>query len=190
MDHFTSALALVLKNEGGFIDNVNDPGGATNAGISLRFLRQIPAENLRKYGIFKAGESLSVEDVRDLSDPQILQIYHGEFWVPANLDLLVPLEWDDLCAYVFDMIVLHGIGQGIKLLQRAIWAYYLRRNYNQVVDDGLLGEKTIAELSYVDDHDFLRVLATERAGYCRMIAALNPKEKEFLDAWIDRCFRI
>ena len=29
------AIAFVLLNEGGFVDNANDPGGTTNYGLSL-----------------------------------------------------------------------------------------------------------------------------------------------------------
>jgi lysozyme family protein len=189
-DPFQHALAVVLENEGGLQDDANDPGGATNHGISLRFLREIPPERLRKYGFFTSGDALNAHDIQELTRAQVEMIYRGEFWDIAKLDALAELEWENLSSYVFDMIVHHGIGQGIKILQRAIWSYYQKRNYAGNLDDGILGEKTILELQMVDEHHFLTVLACERAGYCRLICALNPKEKEFLDGWIDRCYRI
>ena len=36
MADFLQAVDFVLDNEGGFVDNVNDPGGATNWAISAR----------------------------------------------------------------------------------------------------------------------------------------------------------
>ena len=41
MADFKQAIAKVLKNEGGYVDNPNDLGGTTNFGISLRFLQSI-----------------------------------------------------------------------------------------------------------------------------------------------------
>ncbi|UCD23789.1 MAG: hypothetical protein JSW51_12245, partial [Gemmatimonadota bacterium] len=38
---FDWALACVLHHEGGFVNNPNDPGGATDFGVSLRFLRSV-----------------------------------------------------------------------------------------------------------------------------------------------------
>jgi lysozyme family protein len=189
-DAFQHALAVVLENEGGLQDDANDPGGTTNHGISLRFLREIPPERLRKYGFFTIGDALNAHDIQELTRAQVEMIYRGEFWVPGNFDKLTELQWPALTSYVFDMAVQHGTAQAIKIVQRAIWAYYLHRNYADVFDDGIFGDKTIAQLHLVKAHDFLTLMAAERAGFCRLVVALNPKEKEFLDGWIDRCYRI
>lgn len=39
-DKFKHAVQVVLKHEGGFVNDKNDRGGATKAGISLRFLQK------------------------------------------------------------------------------------------------------------------------------------------------------
>ena len=40
MSHFEKAVEKVLEHEGGYVDHKADPGGATNYGISLRFVKQ------------------------------------------------------------------------------------------------------------------------------------------------------
>ena len=40
MTNFNKALTRILENEGGFSKHPNDPGGATNYGISSKFLNQ------------------------------------------------------------------------------------------------------------------------------------------------------
>ena len=35
MSDFNDAIPTVLRHEGGFVDSPNDPGGATNFGVSL-----------------------------------------------------------------------------------------------------------------------------------------------------------
>ena len=39
MSDFNDAIPTVLRHEGGFENDVNDPGGATNFGVSLRWLK-------------------------------------------------------------------------------------------------------------------------------------------------------
>ena len=190
MDAFQSALDFVKQNEKGFTDNPSDPGGATNYGISLRFLREIPSDRLRKYGFFTDAEALDVHDIRELSTSQVENIYRDEFWEPANISALATLSWLNLTNYLMDMCVHHGVHQAIKILQRAIWAYYLKREWGGLLDDGIIGVKVIDELQRVDEHMFLNLLACERAGFCRLVVAVNPREKEFLNGWINRCYRI
>ena len=36
MAEFSLAIPIVLENEGGYVDDPNDPGGETNFGISKR----------------------------------------------------------------------------------------------------------------------------------------------------------
>lgn len=181
------AIEFVLSNEGGFVDNANDPGGATNFGISLRFLREIPVERMRKYGIFKVGNGLQVDDIRNLTRDQAILIYEGEFWDQAPF---AQLEEPLFCSYVFDMCVNHGIAQGIKILQRAIWAVYEKREYAGITDDGILGTDTLHQCDVISGSDLRTALVAERAGYMRLLAAINPKDKEFLNGWLDRCYRI
>jgi lysozyme family protein len=179
-----AAIDFVLSNEGGFVDNPNDSGGATNFGLSLRFLREIPNDRLRKYGIFKNGDELGVEDIRDLTLDQARLIYKGEFWDSAPFDKIN----DQLIAtYLFDMAVLHGIAQAIKIAQRGSWAVY--RTYGYIKADGIMGEKTQEVLNDLGD-SFIPVLMAMRASFCRLLAELRPKDKEFLDGWLKRCYRI
>lgn len=179
------AISFVISNEKGFEDNAADPGGATNWGISLRFLRGLSAESLRKYGIFVTPESLSVADIKNLTVDQARAIYKGEFWDHANFGAI---EYPYICNYIFDCAVLHGIVNGIKIAQRALWAMLRRVNY--VADDGVLGESTLDTINKVDPIIFERILMSERAGFVRAVAAEFPREKEFLNGWLNRCYRI
>ena len=72
MSDFNVAVDFVLENEGGLSENPKDTGGITNFGISLRFLRELPNENLRRYGIF---EPVTEMTVRDLTIDQAKFIY-------------------------------------------------------------------------------------------------------------------
>jgi lysozyme family protein len=185
MAEFKPAVEFVLKNEGGFVDNPNDSGGVTNFGISLRFLREIPDINLRKYGIFVEPDLLTVGHVNNLTKDQAELIYKGEFWDAAPFSEIIDRN---ICNYIFDCCVLHGLSQGIKIAQRALWAYYEKKDI--VVDDGVLGAKTMTLINDGNEVVIICCLMAERAGYMRLVAFEKSKDGEFLNGWLNRCYRI
>lgn len=180
MADFAKALSFVLGNEGGFSDDPVDEGGATKYGISLRFLRSLPEDKLRAYGVHIPPDVLVVEN---MSIDQATAIYKGEFWDHAPFG---DIPRQSICNYVFDMCVNHGIGIGIKMLQRAICATMGSKDY--ILDDGILGPKTINSLSHATLY-LPAALIAQRALYFRMLVAQRPANVRFLDGWISRAFR-
>jgi lysozyme family protein len=185
MGNFDEAVTFVLKNEGGFVNSEKDPGGATNFGISLRLLRNLSVETLRKCGIFRCGNMLTVDDVANLTVDQAKLVYRYVFWDAAPFQEIMS---QGLCNYIFDMAVQHGINQAVKIAQRALWTFYMEREAEGVIDDGILGELTLTALnSAVAEYSL--VLIGERTGFMRLLVAIKPEEKGFLNGWIDRCYR-
>lgn len=187
MAYFNPAVEFVLKNEGGFVDNVSDPGGATNFGVSLRLLRSLSVEVLRRIGVFRMGEALTVNDIENLTSPQAELVYKFAFWDQAPFD---KIQDQDICNYLFDCAVLHGINQAVKLIQRALWSVYRNINYQSIIDDGLLGDGTIGLINATTTRSIFMALMAERAGLMRLIVAERPKDREFLNGWLERCYRI
>ncbi len=179
MASFDLAVKYVLENEGGLSDNPSDPGGITNFGISLRFLKSIPDARLRKYGIFDYPNE---DTIRTLTVDQAKSIYKGEFWSCANFDDIVS---QDIANYIFDMCVNHGIATGIKITQRALWACTKKR---EPVDDGILGPNT---LNFIRQGAFLLATAmrAERSAYIRYALADHPAAKDNINGWLNRCYR-
>lgn len=182
MANFESAVSYVLGNEGGLEENKDgsDPGGISNFGISLRFLREVPIENLKRYSLF---DPVSDKDIRELTIDQARLIYRGEFWEAAPFE---KLQNQILCNYIFDMCVNHGIAQGIKLTQRGVWAAQRKRDF--IKDDGILGKFTIQAINQAS-FMLLPAMIAQRDGYYRRLVALNPTWKEDLDGWLNRCYR-
>src|ERR1700727_2949738 len=140
MAEFEDAVKFILSNEGGFVDNPHDGGGATNFGISLRFLQALPVESLRKYGFF--GD-LILDDVRELTQERASAIYRGEFWDTARFG---EIHNQDRANYIFDCCVNHGLATGIKMVQRSTWpaTVYDKR----LPDDGMMGDDTIYQINH------------------------------------------
>ena len=58
MGCFSKAITVILKHEGGFSNHSSDPGGATNYGISLRWLK---SEGL--YGDLDDDGDVDIDDI-------------------------------------------------------------------------------------------------------------------------------
>lgn len=95
-EKFLKAINRVLGNEGGYVNDPQDPGGETNWGISKR-----------------SYPSLSI---KELTRDQAIAIYEKDFWIPAHCE-----ELSDGAGYqLLDSAVNHGISQSIHLIQRAL----------------------------------------------------------------------
>jgi lysozyme family protein len=86
------AMAIVLHEEGGLVDNLKDPGGLTNFGISQRSYPNV--------------------DIRNLDRDKATAIYVRDYWQPAHC---ADMPWP-LCLFVFD----HAVNAAIRLLQRTL----------------------------------------------------------------------
>lgn len=179
MANFDSAVNYVLKNEGGLVEDPSDPGGITNFGISLRFLREVPIENLKRYSLF---DPVTDKDIRELTLEQAKLIYRGEFWEAGPFE---KLQNQILCNYIFDMCVSFGITQAIKLVQRAVWSVQKKKDF--IPDDGIFGPYTIQAINQASFMLMFSMVA-QRDGYYRQIVAVNPSRKPDLEGWLNRCY--
>ena len=93
LNNFKKSLAFVLKWEGGYSNDPDDPGGETKWGISKR--------------------SHPTLDIRNLTPEQASQIYSDEYWGPAGCDS-IPFP---LCTAVFDTAVNLGVSRTLPWLK-------------------------------------------------------------------------
>ena len=180
MADFETAITFVLANEGGWSADVTDAGGATNRGLTLTFLQGLPLERRKFYGW---PQVLDKAWLKSLTLEQTKAVYKGEFW---DVIPIAKIPSQQIANYLLDMCVNHGISEGVKILQRAIWS--LHQQMAIIPDDGVLGDRTIAGLGTGQALCF--ILPAERAGLMRLLAAIRPQNKEFLHGWLERCYRI
>jgi len=99
------SLAFVRKWEGGWADDPNDPGGATNKGITYGTFAKWRADH--------GQPSPSKEDLKALTDGEANQIYRERYWGKAK-----DLEWP-LCLAYFDTAVNSGTGNADQILAKS-----------------------------------------------------------------------
>ena len=181
MSDFNCAVDFVLENEGGFSANPHDPGGATNYGISLRFLSKMSVKWLDVYGL---KGKVNEETVRNLTKEQAILIYRIEFW---NKAIFRRIKNQRIVNYVFDCCVHHGIREGIKILQGAL--NVIADLPEKIEKDGILGYNTVNATNASADL-LIRFLPVARGCYYWSLVKREPKYMEFLHGWFTRCNHI
>ena len=119
--NFPAELADELVFEGGFSDNPEDPGGATEAGITLA-----------TYSAFE-GQQMTIAQLQAMDDATKAAIYRAQFWRVINGDNLP----SGLDLEVFDMAVNGGPGRAARILQGLVG----------VAQDGDIGPATLAAIT-------------------------------------------
>jgi len=166
MADFEQAVSVVLKHEGGFCDNPNDPGGATMRGISRRFLAG--------HGMYDAAE-----DIKNLTEDFAKDIYKKFFWIPNKYEAFVD---QNVATKVFDAAVNMGAQRANRLLQRALGAL----GNEGIVPDGFVGSQTLEFVNKADPARLIRKCSEEFAAYYTVLASRNPTLREFLPNWLHR----
>lgn len=98
MPNFEDAVELILKHEGGYVNDPRDPGGETNFGISKK--------------------AYPNEDIRALTRERAKSLYRRDYWDALRLSE-IPYP---LALVTFDMAVNAGTGAAAKMLQAAVGA--------------------------------------------------------------------
>lgn len=178
-DRFSICLERVFAHEGGFNNLKADRGGATNFGISLRFLQAEAAMNPRVRALLPAGP-VTEHTVRRLTAETAASLYLWCFWMPCHCDAL-PAGVDGM---VFDQAVNGGRTTGVRLLQRAI--NHAGGGKTVLQEDGQIGPRTInaaATVPFLKLRAAFRAVAAERY---RAIVDANPTQAKFLRGWLAR----
>ena len=117
----------IVVREGGFVNDPDDPGGATNFGVTIHTLRRLGLDTDR-------DGDIDTRDVRALSRAQAVDIFIEHYYRRPGIDRLP----EPLRASVFDMQVNAG-NNAVRILQR------LLREMQQTVEvDGVIGPQTVA----------------------------------------------
>ncbi|MGE4442723.1 MAG: glycoside hydrolase family 108 protein [Desulfomicrobium sp.] len=174
---FTEAHAFTKSWEGGLVDHPADPGGITNYGISLRFLRDLGHD-------VDGDGDVDANDIRSLTPETAASLFKEYFWTRPNLDDLPRLT---ACAH-YDASVNMGIKQASKCLQQACNFY----PGECLAVDGRIGPKTRARVAEIakrsgDDLTLALRCVRSRKRFYTSLAAQKHSLSVFLRGWLNRC---
>lgn len=154
-------LPKVFKVEGGFVNDPDDAGGATNKGITLATFR-------RYY-----GENKTVADLKAITTEEAEKIYKDLFWDKCKAD---KIESQSVAELLVDYAVNSGVKTAAKKIQILV----------NVEADGAIGPKTLQAINEKKAEVLFNELHDVRVAYYKAIVAKKPSQQKFLKGWLNR----
>jgi len=173
-----AALNIVTKNEiiehtisleGGYVNNPNDSGGATNFGITESVAR----------------DNDYFDEMSEMPKAVAFEIYDREYWNKIHGDEVI--KHSELIANeMMDTAVNMGCSRAVKFLQRSL---------NVLVEDveldvdGLMGGQSLSALTQYmnhrnDDVTLCKALNCLQGAYDIELAERREKDKDFVYGWL------
>lgn len=158
---FDRALAFVLDAEGGYSNDPDDHGGATNFGVTQD-----------AYDRYRRRVGSPPRPVDEITGVEVRAVYEW-YWTQAQCNLLpYPVN-----VVVFDTAVNSGPVQARRLLQQAAG----------VLADGILGPKSLAAVAARQPGALAEDMLWERQQFYVRIAQ-SPGQLKFLRGWLNRLY--
>jgi lysozyme family protein len=172
MSDFNIAIETVLRHEGGFVDNVNDPGGATNFGVSARWLQSKGLLEALEEGDKTQDEVKAIRDMTKAQAMGFFKAYWWDFYKYQNFNA------QSVATKVFDSAVNMGASRAHKILQGLLG----------LPQDGVLGPKSFAEANATSPSVLVVKFQQAQADFYRGLVTTNPSLSVFLGGWIARAY--
>ena len=155
----------IVAREGGFVNDPDDPGGATKYGVTIHTMRRLGLD------LDRDGQVTS-SDVKALTRDQARDIFLKHYFQKPRLaELPHPLQ-----ASVFDMYVNAG-SNAVRVLQQL----FAKMGYELAID-GKLGPQTLgvarAAMKAAPEH-LVDAYGIERRNYYYRLADRRPKSRKY-----------
>lgn len=178
MADFNFAHKFSALWEGGLTNHPNDPGGITNHGVSLRWLRSLGPE----YGDIDGDGDIDADDIRALTKEQAAVLFRQKFWDAYKLSELPEIS----AAAHYDCVMNTGPKQATLITQRACNCF-VGPYGDKLAVDGAFGPLTKLFLKSWTTKALVTKMIDLRVKYYRDLCAAKPKYRPFEKGWYNRC---
>ena len=159
---FERCHEIMRVHEGGFVDHPDDPGGATNKGVTQR-----------TYDTFRDKRGEGRRSVREITEHEVQMIYFEGYWRAGQCHRMP----DDTSALtLFDACVNHGLRPAMKFIQRGA-------GMPPANVDGFFGPQTLAAIENCDTALLVDRALDARWHFFEKIMARNPRLESFRRGW-------
>lgn len=187
MADFETAYYTVLRHEGGYVHDPDDPGGETYRGISRVHHPGWPG--WERIDRARTGAEFPGSLLDDLTLQEQVYGFYKEFYWDRMLGDDIPDQ--EVATEVFDTGVNMGLRRAVRYLQEAINLLDRKSPEEGIAVDGWLGDKTIKALRRnlrVDkSSEFVMLLVNILQGYRYIeIMRQQPGQERFARGWLRR----
>ena len=163
MADFRKALEHVLRNEGGYVNDPDDPGGETYKGIARKMNPQ--------------WKGWPLIDKRDFSNPMLEKLvsdfYRDNYWTPIKGD---SISSQDVATSIFDFGINAGVKTSAALAQSVVGAEI----------DGAIGSDSISAINAFDEEHFIAAFTVVKIARYVLICKKRPTSKKYFFGWVCR----
>jgi lysozyme family protein len=157
---FLACMPFILKEEGGYSNDLHDSGGMTMHGIIQR-----------EYDKYRRSKGLPTQWVKNITVNEQNDIYYNEYWLPHCPQLAKGLDLS-----FFNIAVNGGETEAVHLLQKSLGIF----------SDGMWGNQTLDAVKNINNaSDIIRKFADDEENFYRSLS----KFKYFGKNWIGRAER-
>ena len=167
MANVNDLAPLILKWEGGFVNDPKDRGGATNMGVTLNTWKSV--------GYDKNGDKkIDVKDLKLLSKEDVVKkVLKPYFWDKWRAD---EINNQSIANILVDWVYTSG-KYGITKVQAML----------NLKPDGVVGNKTLSAINdYPNQRQLFQRIKNERLAFIDRIVKNNPSQRRFLKGWKNR----
>lgn len=164
MADYKKLVPFIRKWEGGFVNDPDDLGGATNKGVTIATYEAY----CRKKGYPKP----TVEQLKNLSDAEWSEIFKTLYWDRWKAD---EIKSQSVANILVDWVWASGV-YGIKRPQDIVG----------VLPDGLVGPKTLAAVNSKNPEGLFKAIKQARIYFVDEICRKRPANLKFRKGWLNR----
>lgn len=167
MADFNTAIAPVLKHEGGYSNVKSDRGGETYAGITRRDNPNWPGWN-----IIDAAKPLKRYQRVPAADVLVAPHYERNYWSVIRGGLIADQA---VAGFLLDWYINSGTA-ALKGVQRLVG----------MVADGVIGPASIKAINAMSGTELFAGLVTARTSFVHRIVERDPRQRANLSGWLRR----
>jgi len=185
MADFTPAVYYVMENEGGYVHQEEDSGGATNFGITLNFLK-----SLGKKGDINNDGTVNNKDIKSLTSKKASNFYYEYWWKKYSYN---QISSQVIATKIFDMSVNMGACGAHKLAERCVKKLYVMKDSKAIlpiVEECDFKLTLIDKVNEINENDMVQCLSQESLNHYKSIVKKHPNNKVFIKGWTKRALKI
>lgn len=171
MANFKTALKLILKHEGGYVNNPADRGGETYQGIARNFNQHWAGWFILDQITNKAWNSIYTE-----LNAHVEAFYKAQYWDRHHLG---GIENQHVANLVFDWLV--NSGQAGRQIQQVLVAMG-----QPIAVDNIIGRQTVAAINAVNSTELTNRIVAVRKSYYEGGVTAGWLDNQFLNGLLKR----
>lgn len=155
----------ILKWEGGWVNDPDDLGGATNKGVTYRTYKLYCKRN---------GKPVpTIENLKKLTNREFTDILKSMYWDACRAD---EINSQSVANAIVDWGWHSGTSTAAKEVQKVLG----------VTADGIIGNVTLAAINSKSPLPLFGAIQQARKNYIERICLARPANKKFVRGWYNR----